>query len=207
VSADRNAIRSPVGDHAGPSVTALARNLEHVLGTSATRRAPALQLRVLGAGDVLLRGERPRLPPRQVELLTLLSLVPGGLTLEALHDRLHGETPISAATTKAELSHLRRSIGEHLASRPYRLTGDWGADHLAVMEALCTGDADRALSMYNGPLLPRSTAPAIEEQRHVLGVALRNAVIAAPTAARLAAARTAMPEDPYLAELAEHFDG
>jgi len=189
------------------TVTALARNLEHVLGAGPPRAEPALRLRTLGAGDVLIDGRRLPLPPRQVELVTLLSLAPGGLTLEGLHDRLHGDAPINAATTKAELSHLRRSIGDHLGSRPYRLLGEWDADHLAVLEALCTGRLDEALAMYRGPLLPRSCAPAIEEHRHVLSVAVRNAVIAAPTAARLATVRTAMPEDPYLAELAERFLG
>jgi hypothetical protein len=175
------------------TVTALARNLEHVLGATTTRVEPALTLRTLGAGDVLLHGRRLALPPRQVEIVTL----------QVLHDRLHGEAPISPATTKAELSHLRASIGDHLVSRPYRLAGGWDADHLAVMEALCTGHLDEALGLYRGPLLPRSSAPAIDEHRHVLAVAVRNAVIAAPTAARLATARAAMPEDTYLRDLAE----
>jgi len=188
------------------TVTALARNLEHVLGAGPARSEPALRLRTLGAGDVMLHGRRLPLPPRHVEIVTLLSLAPGGLTLEALHDRLHGDSPVSPATTKAELSHLRASIGDHLASRPYRLVGEWDADHLAVMEALCTARLDDALGWYRGPLLPRSSAPAIEEHRHVLAVAVRNAVIAAPTGARLAAVRTAMPDDPYLREVAEHLD-
>lgn len=185
------------------TVTSLARNLEHALASAGGPRPAGLELRLLGGGEALLGGERLLLPPRQVELLAILSLAPGGLTLEALHDRLYGDRSASPATTKAELSHLRRSVGEHLASRPYRLTSLWDADHLAVLDLLRDGRLDDALARYRGPLLPRSMAPAIEEHRHVLAVAIRAAVLREPTPARLAALRRAMPEDDYLVELAE----
>lgn len=184
------------------TVTAIARNLEHAFAAAVP--APAgLRLRLLGGGDVLLGGERLLLPPRQVELLAILGLAPGGLSLEVLHDRLHGERPVSPATTKAELSHLRRVIGGHLASRPYRLHGEWEADHVSVLDLLAAGRLDEAVERYRGPLLPRSTAPAIEEHRHVVAVAVRAAVLRDPSPSRLAALRRAMPEDAHLADLAE----
>lgn len=192
------------------TVTALARNLELVLEARAGGRiadAPSvLRLEVLGRGDVSIDGTRIAVPPRQVELLTLLALHPGGLTLDALHDRLHGDRAANPNTTKAELSHLRRAVGAHLASRPYRLDGSWTCDHAEVLDALRVGRVDDALVRYGGPLLPRSDAPNIEEHRHALDVALRSAVLADPTPARLASLLAAMPDDPYLIELAGALD-
>lgn len=186
------------------TVTALARNLEHAFAVgNVAVAAPALQLQLLGGGDAFLGGARLVLPPRQVELLAILSLAPGGLSLEGLHDRLYGELAASPTTTKSELSHLRRSVGDHLASRPYRLAGEWAADHLVLMDHLRAGRLDAALELYRGPLLPRSVAPAVEDHRHVVATAIRAAVLRDPTPSRLAGLRRAMPEDPYLAELAE----
>lgn len=186
------------------TVAALAKNLELCVAAAGPhRRDPSLRVEVLGSDTVRLADRRLDLPPRQIELLTVLSLHPGGLRLEELHDRVHGESPVSPSTTKAELSHLRRRIGSALASRPYRLEGSWSADHVEVLAALRAGDVDAAVAAYRGPLLPRSVAPSVEEHRHVIAMAVRSAVIAAPTPARLAALRSAMPDDPYLAELAD----
>ncbi|MFN8022751.1 MAG: hypothetical protein U0Q03_14580 [Acidimicrobiales bacterium] len=188
------------------TVTALARNLELVLeargGVQPPVEASTLRLEVLGRGDVSIDGARVALPPRQVELLTLLAIHPGGLTLEALHDRLHGDRPANPNTTKAELSHLRRSVGSHLGNRPYRLDGSWTCDHAEVLDALRLGRVDDALVRYGGTLLPRSASPCIEEHRHALDVALRSAVLADPTPARVTSLLAVMPDDPYLIELA-----
>lgn len=189
------------------TVTALARNLELVLeartgGRPTGGAAPVLRLEVLGRGDASIDGVRLALPPRQVELLTLLALHPGGLTLEALHDRLHGDRAANPNTTKAELSHLRRTVGAHLGSRPYRLDGAWTCDHAEVLDALRLGRVDDALVRYGGPLLPRSDAASIQEHRHALDVAIRGAVLADPTPARVTSLLAVMPDDPYLIELA-----
>jgi hypothetical protein len=187
------------------TVTALARNVELILSTDRSIHLAAqvgLRIDALGGGAAHLDGVRLALPPRQVELLTILSLHPGGLGLEAIHDRLHGDHHASPSTTKAELSHLRRSVSAHLASRPYRLEGTWSSDHGDVVQALRTGRLDDAVALYRGPLLPRSESPTIEDQRNVLETAVRSAVIADPTPARLAALCTAIPGDPYLVELA-----
>ncbi len=187
------------------TVTALARNVELILSADRSLHLAAqvgLRLDVLGGGAVHHDGRRLAVPPRQLELMTILSLHPGGLTLEGVHDRLHGDRPANPGTTKAELSHLRKAIEHHLASRPYRLEGGWSSDHDDVLDALRTGRLDDAVALYRGPLLPRSEAPAIEEHRVVLETAIRTAVIADPTPARLAALCHAIPGDPYLSELA-----
>ena len=186
------------------TVSALARNIELVLGTQplpVTRTV--LRLDVLGRADALLDGQRLVLPPRQLELLTILALHPGGLSLDEIHDRLHGDHVASTSTTKAELSHLRRAIGAHLGNRPYRLDGNWSSDHTDVLTALRTDRLDDAVTHYRGPLLPRSSAPSIEEHRHAIAMSIRGAVIAEPTPSRLAALINAMPDDPYLVELAQ----
>lgn len=189
------------------AVTALARNLEHSLHSLVTSGTPSLVLTTLGAASASLDGRPLLLPPRQVEILTILALHPGGLSLAALHDALHGDAPASETTTKVELSRLRRALPAHIANRPYRLTGGWTADHTKILPSIADGRLDDALDQYHGPLLPRSGAPAVEEQRNVLEVAMRNAVLAEPTNARLAALRQAMPEDAYLAEIAAALEG
>jgi hypothetical protein len=185
------------------TVTAMARNLEFVLASNGTgSRTSSLHLQLLGRSDVSVDGHPLHLPPRQVELLTVLSLHPGGLSLEELHDRVHGDHAASPSTTKAELSHLRRAIGSHLGSRPYRLGDGWTADHVEVREALRAGRIDDALARYGGPLLPRSASPTVEEHRNALHVAIRSAVIGTPTRSRVLALLAVMPDDPYVVELA-----
>lgn len=166
-------------------------------------RAPdgaALQLQVLGEAAVTLGDALLSLPPRQLDLLAVLALAPGGLSLEALHDRLHGDRPISPATTKAEVSHLRRALGPRLAGRPYRLVGPVTADHVDVLDALRDGRVADAIGLYRGPLLPASDAPAVVEHRHLVDAAVRNAAVAAGRVDDLARLAERMPHDAYLHE-------
>jgi hypothetical protein len=188
------------------TVSAMARNLEFVLG-AAPQAPPAagaasLHLQLLGTAEVRLDDRVLSLPPRQIELLAVLSLQTGGLSLEQLHDRVHGDRPAAPGTTKAELSHLRRVVGLHLANRPYRLDGAWTADHAELRSALRGGRVDDALALYRGPLLPRSSSPLVEEHRHAIDVAIRTAVLTAPTRARVLSLLAITPDDPFLVELA-----
>jgi hypothetical protein len=164
--------------------------------------ARVLELRFLGADRVSVGGVTRALPPRQLDLLAVLALAPAGLSLDALHDRLHGESPVSPATTKSEVSHLRRALGPQVvASRPYRLAVPVAADLVDVLTELRAGRLDRAIDLYGGPLLPSSAAPAVEEHRHLVDAALRNAVVAAGDVDALARLADRMPQDPYLHEL------
>ncbi|MFF5897076.1 GAF domain-containing protein [Streptomyces argenteolus] len=163
--------------------------------------APPLRLTCLGTGTAVRAGDGLRLRPRQLEILTLLALEPAGYTPERLRDALYGDRPVTASTFKAEISHLRRALGGGVATRRYALTAPVSCDAVDVLRALRGGDADTALRLYRGPLLPRSQAPGIEEWRTHLEVAVREAVLTSdrPEHALLHGERA-----PYDAEVHQH---
>lgn len=145
--------------------------------------AADLELEVLGRPRVRLDGREVTLPRRQLELLTVLSLHPQGLTLEALHAALHPDHTVQPSTVKAEVSHLRRALGAGvITSRPYRLTVRVRADHLDVLSDIAAGRLGVALSAYRGSLLTGTEAPALQAQARYLEAALRRAVVTADDA-------------------------
>ncbi|MFE4694978.1 GAF domain-containing protein [Streptomyces sp. NPDC056749] len=149
-------------------------------GTPLPAGAPVLRLTCLGAesaANAVHAGARLSLRPRQLEILTLLALEPGGYAPERLRASLYGDRPVTASTFKAEISHLRRALGGHVATRRYALTAPVSCDAVDVLRALRAGDTETALRLYRGPLLPRSQAPGIEEWRTCLEVAVREAVL------------------------------
>jgi hypothetical protein len=168
------------------TVAALARLIEHELRTMDRSPddllEPQLDLRVLGEPVARLDGRPLRLTHRQVEILTILALA-GTATLDVLHFRLYGDRPVSRATLKVEMSHLRRALEGHLASRPYRLTLPVHVDALRLQNRLDVGDVEGAARLYGGQLLPASEAPLIVEHRHRLDVALRTALLRTVTPA------------------------
>jgi hypothetical protein len=164
--------------------------------------ASSLALRTLGEASVVLDGAPLAVPPRAVELLAILAMEPAGLTLEELHDRLHGERPVSTGSTKSDLSHLRRAVGEVVVNRPYRLTGAVWADHVEVLDAVGAGDVRRAIDLYRGPMLARSTSPAIEERRRIVEVAVRDVAVAHGDADDLVRLSAALRDDPFVQEVA-----
>jgi len=185
------------------TVTALARLLDHALAGTAPGGLMAgagLQVNALGRGEVRIGGVTVTLAPRQIELLTVLTLFPDGLTLEQLHERLHGDRAVQPSTTKAEISHLRQVLGGHLLNRPYRLAPPLSADHLDVVTALRRGEVDRAVRAYRGRLLPMSESPTITDHRHVLDVAVRRAVLDAADPELTAALAEVMPDDDLVQE-------
>jgi hypothetical protein len=180
-------------DHANPlgltTVTAMARLIEHELQAVArewatTRGGPVLHLRLLGRGRATLGDIPLALSLRQIEILTILAVV-GTATLDELHAFLYGDRPVAATTLKAEVSRLRRVLGGHIPSRPYRLAVPWRADALRLLERLDVGDVDGAGELYNGQLLPASDAPLVVERRHHIDVALRTALLRDGSAASL----------------------
>jgi hypothetical protein len=170
---------SSTWEHAHPlaltAATSLARDLQQQLSPSISG---TLALRTLGVSQVLLDGDEVHLSPRQVELLTVLSLHADGLGLEALHAALYPEGAASPTTCKAEVSHVRSRLGDTVGSRPYRLVGQLAADHLEVERLLEAGMVGPAVANYRGPMLPSSESPAIVEHRNYLHVAVRRAVLA-----------------------------
>lgn len=131
-------------------------------------------LRTLGAAH--LEGF-PALRPRSLELLTLLLAHPEGLSGEALAQALYPAPNPQAL--KSELCRLRQQ-GFEVQPRPYRLCTPIEADFLKLQEALQHHRLAEALSLYQGPLLPRSQAPGIELLRNHLEEQLKEAVLRQP---------------------------
>jgi len=141
--------------------------------------SPALTMPFLGIDRPVahLDGQPIRLTLRHAELLTMLALHPDGLTADALATMLHGDDG-KTVTIRAEVHRLRTALGARvLRTQPYRLHARVDADFHAVHDALLAGRIRDAALGYRGPLLPRSEAPAIREERELLAAALRTAVL------------------------------
>lgn len=159
------------------AVSALAQLVEaHLPVDLSALPADGLVLRLLGSADVTYRGRRLPLSPRQGELLAALA-IGGPATLDELRDKVYGERPVSSATIKAELSHLRRLLGGVIASRPYRIEAPVQVDVLELHRMLRGGDLHGAAASYGGQVLPQSDAPFAIDQRHVTDVALRSSLL------------------------------
>jgi hypothetical protein len=144
--------------------------------------AGPVRLTCLGGAEVTRAGAPLTLPPRQVEILTLLALEPDGFAPDHLRDALYGDRPVTASTLKAEVSHLRRALQGHVATRRYALTRPVECDAVAVLRAVRRGDIGEAVLRWRGPLLPWSEAPGIRVWREHLEVTLREAVLAGGSA-------------------------
>ena len=116
---------------------------------------------------------------RPAELLAALALHPDGLTAERLAMLLYGDDG-NPTTVRGEVLRLRSLIGaDVLRTRPYRLDATVDTDFGTVRRALRPGKPAEALRACAGPLLPRSDAPEIREERDALVAGLRRAVLAA----------------------------
>ncbi|MEU9738334.1 GAF domain-containing protein [Micromonospora chersina] len=183
------------GDHlATPQslalVRATARAAEAFLAGAAPAEPDVLHVAALGRDEAELRvaGRRIRLGRRHSELLVLLLDHPEGRTGEQLGLDLYGDDRLHPVTLRAELSRLRRALGEELLdSRPYRLRPAVRADFHTVTELLEHGDPAGALRAYPGPLLPGSDAPGVARLRRLVDGQLRAAVLAAEDPALLTA--------------------
>ncbi|MFG1655235.1 GAF domain-containing protein [Micromonospora chersina] len=183
------------GDHlATPQslalVRATARAAEAFLAGAAPAEPDVLHVAALGRDEAELRvgGRRIRLGRRHSELLVLLLDHPEGRTGEQLGLDLYGDDRLHPVTLRAELSRLRRALGEELLdSRPYRLRPAVRADFRTVTELLEQGDPAGALRAYPGPLLPGSDAPGVARLRRLVDGQLRAAVLAAADPALLTA--------------------
>jgi hypothetical protein len=140
----------------------------------------AVGLRALGtdAAELRVTGRSERLSPRHSEIMVALLLAGCGVSGERLGLDLYGDD-IHPVTLRAEMSRLRALLGpDVLGSRPYELRRQVRTDFGAVRALLAAGEVAEALTMYTGPLLPSSEAPAIIEFRTVLEQQLRAAVLA-----------------------------
>jgi hypothetical protein len=185
VAIEPGADRVRLADGREMAVEPLAEGyLLHAVRPVATApRRRALSLRFLGdAPSVLLDGTAVPVTLRRAELLTALVLHPDGLTAERLAMLLYGDDG-NPTTVRGEVLRLRSLIGSDvLRTRPYRLDADVDTDFGAVRRALAAGRPAEALRACAGPLLPRSDAPEIREERDALCAGLRRAVLAADEA-------------------------
>lgn len=118
------------------------------------------------------------LRPRGMEILTLLLLEPDGWDSHDLVTALYGPKG-RLASLKTEIQRLREVLPGAIAAKPWRLTLPIEADFILLERRLNEGNLAAALNLYQGPLLPRSQAPAIELLRTRLEERLKTAVVKA----------------------------
>ncbi|MFC6706929.1 transcriptional regulator [Flexivirga alba] len=182
---------STTWDRAHPIGLATARLMARMIESALpdTRQHPrhgiagsdqGLALTLLGAAEARLDGQRLLLNRRQTEILALLGLHPDGLSLERLHALLYGDAAVSASTLKAEVSHLRSTLGGAISSRPYRLMLPVTIDVDEVLERIRQGQVLAAVAAYGGDLMPGTDSPALSELAEVVAVAVREALLADP---------------------------
>jgi hypothetical protein len=138
----------------------------------------AIRIEALGVDNAMvrLRDRALKLSRRHSELVVLLAANGHGLSAEQVALELFGERgkPVSA---RAELSRLRRLLGNNLAADPYHLVGPVEADFLEVQRRIEEGRGRSALEHYPGSLLPSSEAPGVAELRHGIDAGVRSTVI------------------------------
>lgn len=138
-------------------------------------------LTALGRDEALLvsGGRTVRLSRRHSEIMALLAYHPEGLSGEELAIALYEDESVSPVTLRAEMSRLRRVLGDRAPrSRPYRTAAPLAADFTALTRHLAGGAVSAALNRYRGPLLPSSTAPGIVRLRRRIEDQARAAVVA-----------------------------
>ncbi|MER6185938.1 GAF domain-containing protein [Streptomyces sp. NPDC001652] len=144
-------------------------------------KCSAVRLSALGRDSAVLESgvHVHRLSPRHSEIVVSLALQGRGVHGDRLAVDL-SEREIPASTLRAEMTRLRAVLGPALlGSRPYALLRPVRSDFGEVASLLAAGRVDQALARYPGPLLPRSEAPAVVEQRRALEQQLRGAVLGA----------------------------
>jgi hypothetical protein len=143
------------------------------------RNRPKVRLKLMGSGQpiAVVGGREIALTLRRAEVLALLLLQPSGLTADQLMLQLYGDEG-NPTTVRAEMHRLRNLLGPGvLDTKPYRIVADVSGDVLDVQAAVRTGDLATALTLYSGPLLGRSDAPALRAERDELDATLRRAVL------------------------------
>ena len=141
---------------------------------AAQQRDPVLELNFFGAPEVYLNGQTLSLSTRQLEVLTLLTLHPEGLSGQSLAYYLYGEGA-SAASIKSLLARLREHVP--ISTRPYRLSAQVEADFTGIIAHLGRGGILEAAALYRGPLLPTTESPRLVEEQRFLERALKEAVL------------------------------
>ncbi len=120
---------------------------------------------------------------RHAEILMALAASPHGLSAGALAEAVYGARG-SERTLRPEMVRLRRWLDERgvaleLLSRPYRIAPGLRIDAHETLEAVERGAHRLALAAYEGPVLPDSRAPIVEQLRATVDATLREAMLQA----------------------------
>lgn len=180
-------------------VETLGRHAAHVVWPRPTRSARATATAATSVPEGALRlellGRRPRLhrpgaplelSGRHAELLLTLLLADRGLTVEELTLEVYGEEG-KPVTLRAEMSRLRRTLGDLLEARPYAIARPMTSDLHEAEALLADGRLAEALALTRERLLPGSSAPRVVEARERLEHGLRQAVLHSEDPALIAA--------------------
>lgn len=154
----------------------------HATVTTSGWSTPTLE--VLGGHGATLRHgtTTTRLSLRHSELILLLSESDDGMTTAELGVALSDDEQ-AQVTVRAELSRLRSVLGPiRLESRPYRIDSVVDTDIVQVRADLDAGRLRTAVARYRGPILPASTAPAVERLRDELHMHVRSCLLASDDA-------------------------
>ena len=178
----------------------LAHQRGHTTQPRESARHP-VRLQALGRDEALLSMPNSsrvhRLSRRHSEIFALLAAHPEGLSGDELGLLLYGHD-LRVSTLRAEMNRLRGLFDELVGSRPYRLLHDIGTDWAMVRAQLSAGDLGAALRLFRGPLLPRSTAPGIQDLRDEQLQAVRAAVLSSGSAGAMSRwTRTPWGADDY----------
>lgn len=157
------------------------------------------ELRFLGAKKVVVGGSEVDIRLRHCESLALLAQHPEGITAQRLTMMQYGDHG-RTSTVKANISHLRKIV--RIEPSPYRLTDTFTADFVQLVDHLERDQLHLALGLYDGPLLPDSTAPAVVELRDHLEASIRSAVLASRDPDALVQLATVLQDDLELWERA-----
>lgn len=158
-----------------------------------SRATQNFTLETLGNGQLMGPQGPVALRPRGLELLVLLLSRPEGWDREDLELALYGQRRSNAL--RVELVRLKQALAGGLAARPWRITVPIHADFQELLGHLARGDARGSLGMYRGSLLPRSTAPGIQELRQVIDEEFRTLILGTPEPANLFRLSERFPDD------------
>lgn len=136
-----------------------------------------LDLRFLGRVQARFQGREVTLAPRMAEVALALALHPDGLTRDELNTFLtpEGHAPFTPSGMRSMMTRLRASLP--VSDAPYRFTTSFRADVVEVREHIALGQVREAIALMQGPLLPLSEAPGVEEHRWELEEEMRQAAL------------------------------
>ncbi|WP_052745653.1 helix-turn-helix domain-containing protein [Allosalinactinospora lopnorensis] len=168
----------PMGAALARSVALMVEDAQDILTLSGSGERPHLVIRLLGPSEVVLRGASVPLSPRQMEIVAILAMRPGGVSPDELHSHLYGDRRVAATTLRVELSKLRSLLGgDVLLSPPYRLNAEVDLDLSRALAHLAAGETHKVLDLLRGEPLPWSDSPYLREMCTYVCVALRNRLL------------------------------